>query len=569
MPEKMPENSKASFSFDLSGIESARIDSNETPTFLIISIKNTENNQLVYNLLKLELFSLGGGFISEEVELFVGQFEVVDFLVTNSENEVIYLTPKSDSEFADLVDSPLPHSFQVAASETTQVNLEVIPSNFGDAADYGYSVFNFDVVQTLEKGLIAKYLFSGNYLDSAAHEIQLIPSEESANIQYVTDRHGNEDAAIYFDGSYGLTALGDTYETGLYNQSSPQTMSFWFKTNNKNAETIYGGAMVRIETYGGSRFYTSLDDGKIKLNYGETSSPPFGDVFLVDSDEADNVWKHVVFVSYGDEEYGELYINGMKVDQEFVFTTPNNNSSNPAISIGGSYLNNYFIGAIDDVRLYNRAITEKEIIDLFLEGGLPYTSSPISKSLSIRPDSATGKDAVISHYYSTKNYGHGEDIHLYAGTISGVSNHNRVLMDFDLDEIPVNASIDSAYLSLYFNYSSIYASEHNGPSGYGGSTNFDIFRITSAWDESTVTYVTQPLFNESISIAVPGAVTGNQDFEHIDVTSLIEKIIQQPDSSHGLLLKLTEENPYRMLLLASSDHPDEDIRPKLEVFYTY
>lgn len=569
VPEKAPENARASFTFNLADFENSRLNSSSVPNFLIISIKNTENNQLVHNLLKVELFSFDGGFISEEIELFVGHYQVVDFLVANAENEVIYLTPKEDSEFADLVDTPLPHPFQVNASETVQVNLEVIPSDLGEAVAYGYSVFSFDIVQTLEKGLIAKYLFSENTLDSAENEIHLFPTEESPNIQYITDRHGNENRAVYFDGSFGLMAFGDSYETGLYNQSSPQSMSFWFKTNDKNDITIYGGAMVRVETYGGSRFYTSLTDSKIQINYGETSVPPYGDLFLVDSYESDNVWKHVVFNSFGDGEYGELYINGMKVDQDFIYTTTNNNSANPSISIGGTYINNYFIGGIDDVRLYNRVLTEKEILELFLEGGLPYVKAPVSSSLSIRPDDTSGKDAVISHYHSSKNYGNEEDIHLYAGTISGVPNHNRVLIDFDLSEIPVNASIDSAFISLYFNYSSGYSTAHNGPSGYSGSTDFKIYRITAPWEESSVTYESQPAVDESVFLSVPGHVTGTQDFENLNITELVVKMIKQPETSHGFLLKLTEETPYRMLLLASSDHPDEEIRPKIEVYYKY
>ena len=569
VPEKVPENAKASFSFNLADSENSRLNSSSNPNFLIVSIKNTENNQLVHNLLKLELFSLDGGYISEEVELFVGQYEVVDFLVANAENEVIYLTPKKDSDFADLVSTPLPFAFHVSASETVQINLEVIPSDLGDAVEYGYSVFSFDIVHTLDKGLIAKYLFSENILDSAEHEIHLSPTEESANIQYITDRHGKENKAIYFDGSFGLMAFGDSYETGLYNQSSPQSMSFWFKTNDKNDETLFGGAMVRIETYGGSRFYASLADSKIQINYGETSVPPYGDLYMVDSDQSDNVWKHVVFNSFGDGEYGELYINGMKVDQEFIYTTSNNSSANPSISIGGTYINNYYIGGVDDVRLYNRVLTEKEILQLFLEDGLPYVTTPVSSSLSLRPDGTSGKDAVIGHYYPTKNYGNDEDIHLYAGTISGVPNHNRILIDFDLSEIPVNASIDSAFLNLYFNYSSGYSTAHNGPSGYTGSTDFKIYRITTAWEESSVTYETQPTFDESLSILVPGHITGDQDFEHLNVTDLVQKIIQQPGSSHGFFLKLAEEIPYKMLLLASSDHPDESIRPKIEVYYKY
>ena len=54
----------------------------------------------------------------------------------------------------------------------------------------------------------------------------------------------------------------------------------------------------------------------------------------------------------------------------------------------------------------------------------------------------------------------------------------------------------------------------------------------------------------------------------LDVTQLIRDNILDKGNSHGLLLKLQNENPYRMALLASSDHPMEQLRPKLEVHYT-
>ncbi len=188
--------------------------------------------------------------------------------------------------------------------------------------------------------------------------------------------------------------------------------------------------------------------------------------------------------------------------------------------------------------------------------------------ISLQPNGAEGKDAVLSYYYSNMNYGDEEDIHLYAGTISGAPNHNRVVIEFDLTELPVDASIDNALLSLYFNNSSVYSTAHNGPAGYTGATDFEIYRITTPWEESDVNYDSQPAYDDARKILVPGATTGTQDFLNINVTELIRETQLNRSSSHGFLIKLVDETPYRMLLIASSDHPDATVRPKLEIFYS-
>jgi len=59
-----------------------------------------------------------------------------------------------------------------------------------------------------------------------------------------------------------------------------------------------------------------------------------------------------------------------------------------------------------------------------------------------------------------------------------------------------------------------------------------------------------------------------QDFPDIDISSLIQDYTSDPENSYGIFLKLVSEDPYKILLLASSDHQNESIRPKLDVYYT-
>lgn len=183
-------------------------------------------------------------------------------------------------------------------------------------------------------------------------------------------------------------------------------------------------------------------------------------------------------------------------------------------------------------------------------------------SLSLQPDGESGKDAIVSKLVPDNNYSENANIHLYAWTQSGKLNVLRVFMDFDLSSVPAEAQIDSAYLSLYFNKTSQYGSEHKG------ETSFKIQCITSDWDESSITWNTQPSTTTSNEVLVDGAVSSTQDFEEIDVTELVEDMILDQENTYGFSLRLQKEEVYKMLLLASSDNADESLRPKLEVFYT-
>lgn len=182
--------------------------------------------------------------------------------------------------------------------------------------------------------------------------------------------------------------------------------------------------------------------------------------------------------------------------------------------------------------------------------------------LTLQPDGTDGKDAVFSKAAPDGNYGNIEDIHLYAWTQSQGLNINRVAIDFDLSSLPSGAHIDSAFISLFFNSTSAYGSEHSG------ATDFIIQRITMDWEESTVSWGSQPISSENNQVLVQGAITKNQDFENINITQLVLDISNDRINSHGFLLKLQDESPYAVLHFASSDHLDENVRPKLEIFYS-
>lgn len=118
------------------------------PKSLIISIKNLQG-EYVFNAHKMDLFKLGDGYFTENLEFEVGEYTVVDFLVLDSNDSTIYLTPKLGSEYEKLVSTPLPFVFSVSEEEITDVVLDVISSNLGSADKYGYATFSFNILNIL------------------------------------------------------------------------------------------------------------------------------------------------------------------------------------------------------------------------------------------------------------------------------------------------------------------------------------------------------------------------------------------------------------------------------------
>ncbi len=76
-------------------------------------------------------------------------------------------------------------------------------------------------------------------------------------------------------------------------------------------------------------------------------------------------WYHVVLWQDGDTRSRALYINGKRAKQKASIRASRNKMIYFGVAdVGGSYLTRYFGGKIDDVRIYNRALSPIEILVL-------------------------------------------------------------------------------------------------------------------------------------------------------------------------------------------------------------
>lgn len=191
------------------------------------------------------------------------------------------------------------------------------------------------------------------------------------------------------------------------------------------------------------------------------------------------------------------------------------------------------------------------------------------KTVTLQPG-AEGKDATLywidgvdgrNGDMMNKNYGNSTAILGEAWTVDGYFFIARSLFEFDYSVIPAGSKIISAKLSLF--YEGIY--EH---SSLSGSNELVIQRVTSPWEENSVTWNTQPSTTTKNQLTVPQTTSSYQDLLNFDVTALVKDSTDNLyPNNYGFLIKLAQEEYYRRARYSSSDNAIKTKHPKLEITY--
>jgi hypothetical protein len=185
--------------------------------------------------------------------------------------------------------------------------------------------------------------------------------------------------------------------------------------------------------------------------------------------------------------------------------------------------------------------------------------STSSKEETLESKNGSVEDALICKFLPHQNFSEEENIHLYSSKQGDSINVNRVVLNFK--EIPSNVKIDSAFLLLKFNSTSIIGKESYGENG------FIVQRIVSPWDETNVNWTNAPVTSSDNQVFTANTIL-NKNPQRINVTRLVQDIAYDSDNSYGFLLKLINESKSSLVLLASSENPNVSLRPKLKIYYS-
>jgi len=206
-----------------------------------------------------------------------------------------------------------------------------------------------------ENSLISEYLFNGNANDISGHNLH----GTVYGAQLTTDRFGNPNSAYLFNGDDYISAPhSDSYNSDTLSFSVWIMMldyNYWPRIFWKGKIPAEGNAST-FDLY----FQTQFNELRFDVTDLLTNNWQFT---AVSAKIQTGTWYHIAGTYDGKKQI--LYFNGSPVDTLTKDFEVLDNYDPLLIGTGENY--RYFKGKIDDLRFYNRVLSEKEILDLYLE----------------------------------------------------------------------------------------------------------------------------------------------------------------------------------------------------------
>lgn len=200
----------------------------------------------------------------------------------------------------------------------------------------------------------------------------------AANTVFVEDRNGTANSAMQINanvsGSQNVIPLLPTGNTS-------RSFSLWYKTNsNLNANVFTYGTNCQNCNFG---TYLGANGNPVFQSY--ISDTDFGGNYAV------NTWHHIVVTYNGN--LVKMYMNGVLIgSQVYNLAT----GSNFAFRLGG----NASTLTVDDLRMFERAITDAEVSNLFNHNQIENPTPPVISAISETPTTST---VTINYTLTTAN----------------------------------------------------------------------------------------------------------------------------------------------------------------------
>lgn len=206
-------------------------------------------------------------------------------------------------------------------------------------------------------GLIAYFPFNGNANDESVNHVN---GTVNGNATLTSDRNENINSAYLFSGSYNDYIA--TSNSPVYNLGNNISICAWVKPSQNGGYVVTAGRDIVNGSYrmGDASFFT-------QVSYSGVNGPAFVKSLPL------NEWSFMVGTLDG--TVSKFYLNGVFVNEATISSPFTANIDCHSLMIGrhstyctpDTYYPYPFAGSIDDVRLYNRALTENEVKALYNE----------------------------------------------------------------------------------------------------------------------------------------------------------------------------------------------------------
>ncbi|WP_314970268.1 LamG domain-containing protein, partial [Phocaeicola abscessus] len=170
------------------------------------------------------------------------------------------------------------------------------------------------------------------------------------------DKKGNSNRAYSFDGSSHIRINDGAITTFGENSFS---CNVWI---NSIQSSGLGNVLRTDDCWSSQGWLLRFNNGRIEIWEGRSNSYSY----ISTNQYSDGKWHMLTFVRDVENKKGILYVDGVLIGNYDITGIVNNVSSRLGLWIGSGNRLEYYRGKIDDVRIYNRALTAEEVLALYL-----------------------------------------------------------------------------------------------------------------------------------------------------------------------------------------------------------
>jgi len=312
----------------------------------------------------------------------------------------------------------LRHTFPKTLNTTNSVfSLGNFVGDVDDLKIYDYALSDNEVSNLfgLVPQMIAQYTFDNTYYDINGNA-----PFSNYGTSFVTDRHGN------FAGALNRTAtsiLNSATISSIPKADQARTISIWVKSTQNNANAQIFSYGTSGPNYFGVGFYNN--DTTLSFNFGDPVISNFAVI--------PNTWFHFV-ITY-DGITAKVYVNGI-LKNTF-------NKALNTLSSSGNFGLGTFVGDVDDLKIFNYAVSDSVVTDLYLEAPITTDVSSFEKinnEFIIYPNPAS--DNITINF---------ESLTIAYSTIEVINTVGQIILKEETkNELSKNLSLSNLSNGIYF-----------------------------------------------------------------------------------------------------------------------
>jgi chitodextrinase len=349
-----------------------------------------------------------------------------------------------DGAYVDSLDAETVSIFIGGLDPSTLYTFEVYAYDFaGNDSEIAFiTASTTEPIETAEPGLVAHYPFEGNANDATPYNNHGAIGG-NPTFQPVTNRPNAAGMSVVFDGE------GDSIvaPNAVHLISDYTTVGFWIRVDGQNLNDAE--AYVLDFGHWSERWKISLPQ-HLKIVWTTNGNNLQFEEFISDMDAKDGnelvpgFWWYVTMVHDGTDDI--IYIDGVEVNRKPVATKLN--STALPLGMGNNPIEGgqFFEGSLDEVKIYNKALTSDEIAQLYATGttGIKDLQNEVAKYVEIIYPNPTINELTIKH-----GFGVSDDLLIRLFDQSGRQVGSKRIAAQDMDNGIINLDVAALHGGIY------------------------------------------------------------------------------------------------------------------------